>query len=214
VADAQRWGVRELINAGSRNGADLRHDRDNRRRRNVLWPLLPVLGNVLDGDEASVPEETADAAWEALALQALWRVSCAGVRSVPPRAAGPVPWGVRPRGALRAATGVDTDLFVNDLLIRFTAAFTDQGLAHWPIPIRELGFFASFCRLYRQSGAPSVRWLQGLAGEFAAQARAKSSDGVDLRVARAPRDRREPLRRVPASHDAGAQWVGEHNPAN
>ena len=46
---------------------------------------------------------------------------------------------IRHRDLLLEATGVDTDLLVNDLLIRFCAAFLDQGFAHWELPGREAG---------------------------------------------------------------------------
>ncbi|HEV3005651.1 MAG TPA: putative inorganic carbon transporter subunit DabA, partial [Pirellulales bacterium] len=104
--------------------------------------------------------------WEALALSALWRVCYDGVsrfERVEPSAPSPV----RCRDELRNATGEDTDPLVNEVLIRFCAAFTDQGLAHWPLPERSGGFYQAFCSLYRRPGGPPNRWLRDLPRELA-----------------------------------------------
>ncbi|MBM3982727.1 MAG: DUF2309 domain-containing protein, partial [Planctomycetes bacterium] len=64
------------------------------------------------------------------------------------------------------ATGTDPDLPVHDLLTRFTAAFLDQGVSHWPLPERERGYFRAFCALYGRGGA-AARWLRDVAREAA-----------------------------------------------
>ncbi len=73
---------------------------------------------------------------------------------------------LRHRDYLLEATGEDSDALVHDVLIRFCAAFTDQGLAHWHLPHREEGFYRSFEALYRGSGGPPDVWLQGLPAEL------------------------------------------------
>ena len=73
---------------------------------------------------------------------------------------------IRHRDVLLEATGVDTDLLVNDRLIPFCAAFLDQGFAHWELPRRDEGFYAAFCSLYRQPWGPPDRWIRGLAVEL------------------------------------------------
>ncbi len=65
-----------------------------------------------------------------------------------------------------AATEEDSDRLVHELLIRFCAAFTDQGFARWHLPDRELGFYRSFVNLYRRAGGPPDRWEQGLSEEL------------------------------------------------
>jgi uncharacterized protein YbcC (UPF0753/DUF2309 family) len=107
-----------------------------------------------------------EAAWEAFAVQALWRVCLDGVRDLPATEPQP-PGAVRHRDLLLHATGADPDLLVHDLLVRFTAAFIDQGIAHWGVPGRDEGYFRAFCRLYRQPGGPPDRWLRGLRREAA-----------------------------------------------
>ena len=116
--------------------------------------------------------------WGSLTLQALWRVCCSGVSwSVvgPPLgtgSGGSLPVGVRHRDVLRDATGVDSDAAVHDVLIRFCAAFTDQGLAHWSLPNREQGFYRAFCALYGGVRRPAARWVRRLTKELARLAHA------------------------------------------
>lgn len=67
----------------------------------------------------------------------LWETLVAHARTLPP-----LPPATRP------ATRVDP------LLIRAVAAFLDQGIATWPMPDRELGFYRAFRRL---CGCPILR---------------------------------------------------------
>jgi uncharacterized protein YbcC (UPF0753/DUF2309 family) len=103
--------------------------------------------------------------WEKFTLQILWRICRNGVHGLKSPAPPPSST-VRHRDLLLAATGQDSDLLVHDLLIRFSAAFLDQGLAHWPLPCRDQGFFRPFSVLYRQSGGPPNLWLCGLSREL------------------------------------------------
>ncbi len=104
----------------------------------------------------------------------LWR-ACAevagtqagrAVPNVPPNAGGcgglktacPTP---RPRDAVLLVTGVDIDEAVHPLLIRLCGAFLDQGIAYWPMPLREEGLLKAARRLLL------ARWTvfpEGLAG--------------------------------------------------
>ena len=127
--------------------------------REVIADLLQRFG------ESSI-ERWNESTWETLSLQALWRACREGVHGVEPTVPPPTET-VRHRDWLLAATGEDSDLLVNELLIRFSAAFFDQGLARWTLPHRDDGFFRAFCTLYRQSGGPPDQWLQGLSQELA-----------------------------------------------
>ena len=109
---------------------------------------------------------------------------CAGPAPRSPRSLPVPPTPVRHRDLLLEVAGGDTDLLVHDVLIRFCGAFLDQGLAHWPLPERDEGFFPAFFALYRQPGRPPDRWRRGLAAELARLAdREIDALRVDPRVA-------------------------------
>ncbi len=68
--------------------------------------------------------------------QALWEV-CS--RRYKPQPAPVLPRPKRPREAVLASRGVDLDHIVHPPLIRLTGAYLDQGIAYWPMPLREHG---------------------------------------------------------------------------
>jgi uncharacterized protein YbcC (UPF0753/DUF2309 family) len=148
----------DLRSGGSAGSGDPRRARDPRRAQDGLAELFERFGE-------SRIEEWGEDVWEEFTLQALWRVCCDGVAGVPELTAPPsAP--VRHRDLLLQATGVDADLLVHDVLIRFCGAFLDQGLANWHLPRRREGFYRAFCKLYRQPAGPPDRWLRGLAREL------------------------------------------------
>ncbi|HUQ70990.1 MAG TPA: putative inorganic carbon transporter subunit DabA, partial [Planctomycetaceae bacterium] len=105
--------------------------------------------------------------WEAFALQALWRVCRDGLHGLKPvtPSSPPIP-SVRLRDWLFDESGQDSDRLVHEVLIRFCAAFLDQGLSPWPLPNRSAGFLKSFCQLYGQPGGLPTSWLRGLPTEL------------------------------------------------
>jgi uncharacterized protein len=117
--------------------------RDLRPGAATLW------ADLFDRCGSGPVEDWPQASWEALALHALWRVC---------------------RDLLVEVTGADPDLLVHDLLIRFCAAFLDQGLAAWALPRRGEGFAKAFCSLYAQPVGPPEDWRRGLAAELARHA--------------------------------------------
>ncbi len=153
IAETRRWVMRDL--RGGNEGAG----RPGRRGPGWAAALFERFG-------AARVEAWDEATWEAFALQALWRVCQDGVRDLPAPPVPP-PAAVRHHDLLLRATGADSDLLVHDLLIRFTTAFLDQGVAHWGLPGRDEGYLKAFCRLYRRPGGPPDRWLRGLRQEAA-----------------------------------------------
>jgi uncharacterized protein YbcC (UPF0753/DUF2309 family) len=158
IAETRRWVMRDL-RGGNGSGDDHGDRRPGRRRR------AESLGDLLDRFGEAAIEGWSDADWESFTLRAMWRLCCEGVRDLPSFSPAPPP-AVRHRDLLLEATGEDSDAPVHGVLLRFTAAFVDQGLASWPLPNREAGFYRAFCALYRLPAGPPDRWMRGLAREL------------------------------------------------
>jgi uncharacterized protein YbcC (UPF0753/DUF2309 family) len=159
IAETRRWVVRDLR-------AEYDEPTSHIPSNGPAAPRVSEsLAELLDRFGESTIENWSDDDWEGFTLQALWRVCCDGVRHLPPFTAPPSPM-VRHRDLLLEVTGADSDARAHDLLIRFCAAFLDQGLAHWQLPHRDEGFYRAFCALYRQRvGSPSP-WMRQLAREL------------------------------------------------
>ena len=111
-------------------------------------------------------EYWSDADWEGLTLQALWRVCCDGVRDMPAFTT-PAPLAVRHRDVLLEATGVDTDLLVNDRSDPASAPRSwIRGSPTGSCPGATRASTGAFCSLYRQPWGPPDRWMRGLAAEL------------------------------------------------
>lgn len=130
-------------------------------------------------------ESWSDAHWESFTLTALWETCLEGVRQS--AVSGPRTDSdtlassgnndsqespsydskslVRHRDFGIALGGMDSDLLVNDVLIRLCAAFLDQGISHCSLPGREQGLFHVFCELYGRSEAGIAWWLKGIQEE-------------------------------------------------
>jgi uncharacterized protein YbcC (UPF0753/DUF2309 family) len=127
--------------------------------------LRGIVSELFDEFRGASIEEWTDNAWESFYLRLLWRVCSAGVRNVA-CTPGPSVGGHRHRDALLNAAGHDSDELVNDVLIRFCAAFLDQGFAHWTLPDRDAGFYRSFLELYGQPGGLLPAWMHGIPQEL------------------------------------------------
>jgi uncharacterized protein len=149
VAETRRWALRDL-----RGSAEVRG----------TW-VARGLADLFDRFGTRRIEDWGPDTWEAFGLQAMWRICLAGVADMPQFGSLPPP-PIRHRDLLLRVAGADSDLLVHDVLIRFCAAFLDQGLGHWALPHREQGFFKSFSILYQQPGGPPFLWRRGLAAEL------------------------------------------------
>lgn len=70
---------------------------------------------------------------------------------------------LRARDRLVATTGLDPDERTHELLVRFLAAYVDQGVAYWPMPERD-GLWSTFRRVYREGELPP--WARALSREL------------------------------------------------
>jgi uncharacterized protein YbcC (UPF0753/DUF2309 family) len=111
-----------------------------------------------------------EANWEAYTLHSLWRICRDKMQlaSGQPDATNTTRVSAlgRHRDLLARATGADSDALVNDVLIRFTAAYLDQGFAAWEMPSRDAGLLRSFIRLYASHAAAQPNWMNGLSFEL------------------------------------------------
>src|SRR5262249_12455711 len=125
-----------------------------------------ALARLLKRFRAHSVEKWSEDVWEAFTLQALWRVCCDGIASMPDPTLPPQ-GPARHRDLLLVAAGPAPDRLVPDGVARFCGAFLDQGMAAWRLPRRDKGFYRAFCALYRQSLGPPGRWLRSLPDELA-----------------------------------------------
>lgn len=117
-----------------------------------------------------------DSALEAFYLRYLWQTSQRGVARVgKDDSSRTSEWQtrsksdatcnhIRIRDLLFSQTGEDSDLIADDTLIRFSAAFLDQGFSEWDFSERSLGFYASFLKHYSR-GPALTTWSSQLRNE-------------------------------------------------
>jgi hypothetical protein len=118
---------------------------------------------------------------EAFAMRALWAQCQALTRA----AASPAPAPQRGfrlgddgthRDLLLRLTGEDINTLVNPEMLRLASAYLDLGMAYWPMPDREQGFYAAVRALVAASPKPAAPWLRSAATEL--RERAKRGDGA------------------------------------
>jgi uncharacterized protein len=108
-------------------------------------------------------ERWSEKEWESLVVQTLWKTCQRGVEGVRQFAEGS-PAIVRHRDLLLDLTGIDADLAVHDILIRFCGAYVDQGLGNSPLPERERGFLAAFKAVYASPSKVYPEWMNQAIG--------------------------------------------------
>ncbi len=146
----RRWVMRDL-----RNGFQPQ-ERDRQARE-----FVDKLFARFDKQHVEIWDE---ATWEAFCLHLLWLICREGVEKIAATDLVHSP-SVRHRDWLLDATGVDSDLLTHEVLIRFCAAFLDQGFSRWSLS-RSDGFFDVFVAQYGQAFGTPTRWRRGLRKEL------------------------------------------------
>jgi len=110
-------------------------------------------------------ESWTDTTWEQVCLSLLWVLARQRMSTTPPPP-NPVHREVRHRDLLLDVTREDSDILVHEVLIRFCAAYLDQGYSQWQLPDRDAGFLDSFCALFQSGGFGQRKWIRPLAAEL------------------------------------------------
>ncbi len=132
IDGTRRWVMRDFRKGHAETGD-----------RGAAPEVVRIVRELLDSRGRRELESWRIDAWESFTLELLWRVCCWGAaQHDQPSPASPCLQ--RPRDLLLAATGQDSDDLVHEVLIRYCAAFLDQGLSQWPLPDRSLGFYSAF----------------------------------------------------------------------
>lgn len=108
------------------------------------------------------PDSWSADVWESFSLRLVWQIFRENVDTsiVAEQRV------VRLRDRLWRITGDDCDRRVHEVLIRFTAAFVDQGYSNWNLPNRDESFFDAFLTVYRRPVKGLQRWLRGLPADL------------------------------------------------
>ncbi len=124
-----------------------------------------AMREIIGETRGSDPATWESSEWEACTLQLLWRAGQLGVARFSGSLGVEEP-PIRHRDFLHEATGVDSDFCVNDLLVRYCAAFLDQGFSQWELPMRDRGFYQVFLELYAGTEWSPNEGLRGLGAEL------------------------------------------------
>ncbi len=127
--------------------------------------LAALVSKRFNGGRQGLLRDFQSARAGAATLQVLWEVVRAGTRDLPVVAANTLR-AIRPRDRIHAVSEVDPDLLVHEVLIRFCAAFLDQGLAARRLPGRANGFAKSFVSVLGAGTWPRPDWMRSSAALF------------------------------------------------
>jgi uncharacterized protein YbcC (UPF0753/DUF2309 family) len=153
VEATRHWVMRELARqSNSVSDSAIGHNP-------TAFRITPHLLRKIDARPLDCWDEST---WDSATLQLLWLVCRDGVKQAQRPVNTNAESSIRHRALLLAATGQDSDLLVHPVLIRFCAAFTDQGISNWVLPDRNKGFLHAFCTLHQSASALHESWMRPL----------------------------------------------------
>lgn len=126
--------------------------------------IEPLLQSVIGRNHLSSVKGWGEAKWESVTLELLWKIASSGIQWAFQSTTSPMP--IRHRDLIRMVSKFDCDQWVHDLLVRFCAAYLDQGFAAWKLPNREKGFFQAFCEHHQQPRVLNRKWCRDLPREL------------------------------------------------
>lgn len=128
--------------------------------RNITWQIEE--GDWLESFRQDLPPAAANALKDDRPA-ALWDVCARRM----PAAPAPAPQRVRrPHEAVMARLGLSLDQVVHPPLIRLTGAYLDQGIAYWPMPLREEGLLRATRKIMTQRNSLFPAHLAGIGDVF------------------------------------------------
>ncbi len=137
---------------------------------NIAWQIEE--GNLLSAFRSDL-DATASRALASDTPAALWKVCTTRLQPEPPP---PPAKSARPRDAVLALKDIDLDGIVNPPLIRLIGAYLDQGIAYWPMPLREFGLLKASRKIMAQSVSVYRAHLSQIGTEFRSQEASDLSD--------------------------------------
>jgi uncharacterized protein YbcC (UPF0753/DUF2309 family) len=163
LEETQHWIMRDLRQP--RTPATSVESSEDRQPNCVPADFQSLVQDIINRFGRSSIESWSDETWEQVCLGLLWNLSLCRMKSTPAPARA-VHREVRHRDLLLDVTSEDCDLLVHPVLVRFCAAFLDQGYSQWPLPDRDAGFLKSFCALFQSGVVGGARWMKPLATEL------------------------------------------------
>ncbi|MDP1563610.1 MAG: DUF2309 domain-containing protein [Pirellulaceae bacterium] len=127
--------------------------------------INPSLAAALNQSPVGVRRTWGEPEWEAFTLRLLW-LACLGGTQVAEKQPSSGPRVCRLRDRLLDQFGEDIDLGTNDIMIRFTSSFLDQGFAQRSLPGRSEGYYQAFLAHYKTAWLPPHFQLVGLSQEL------------------------------------------------
>lgn len=149
IEETKQWVIG--LHGGGRDSFITDLQSDDSTKPNISHSELATF--IHGSDLSAAAQDRADA----IAASILWHCASKAAHLLPVKSAAVAPHHAE---ALRQITGVDLFELIDPLLIQLSSAFIDQGVSHWPMPGREVGFLAVVESLLSTQSIPSEPWIK------------------------------------------------------